>query len=83
MDSSRVDPLLNKIIFNKYKLERKLGEGSFGRIYSCTLYSHIGVNINSNEKFAVKIENKKVNDNLLESEACVLGYLKGRNIGLN
>lgn len=37
MDSSKVDSLLNKIIFNKYKLERKLGEGSFGRIYSCNI----------------------------------------------
>ena len=36
MDSiTKSDPYKNKIIFNKYKLEQKLGEGSFGRIFLC------------------------------------------------
>jgi hypothetical protein len=27
------DDLLNKIFFSKYKIERKLGEGSYGQVY--------------------------------------------------
>jgi len=29
------DNLENKLYFNKYKPEKKIGEGSFGKIYSC------------------------------------------------
>jgi len=25
----------NKLFFNKYKPDKKIGEGSFGKIYSC------------------------------------------------
>jgi serine/threonine protein kinase len=38
----------NKIYFSKYKPEKKIGEGSFGKIYS-------SININTNEKFALKM----------------------------
>ena len=38
----------NKIYFSKYKPEKKIGEGSFGKIYSA-------VNIYTNEKFALKL----------------------------
>jgi len=31
------DNLENKLYFNKYKPEKKIGEGSFGKIYSCNL----------------------------------------------
>jgi hypothetical protein len=37
------------------------------------------INIQTNEKFALKLENKNGGQNLLESEAYVLCYLKGRN----
>jgi hypothetical protein len=37
------------------------------------------INIQTNEKFALKLENKAGGQNLLESEAYVLCYLKGRN----
>jgi serine/threonine protein kinase len=39
-----------KIYFCKYKTIKKIGEGSFGKIYKC-------VNILTNEKFAIKIVN--------------------------
>lgn len=29
------DPIENKLYFSKYKPEKKIGEGSFGKIYSC------------------------------------------------
>jgi serine/threonine protein kinase len=38
----------NKLYFSKYKPEKKIGEGSFGKIYSA-------VNIHTNEKFALKL----------------------------
>jgi serine/threonine protein kinase len=39
---------LDKIYFSKYKPEKKIGEGSFGKIYSA-------VNINNDERFALKM----------------------------
>jgi serine/threonine protein kinase len=62
-----------KIYFSKYKPEKKIGEGSFGKIYSA-------ININTNENFALKMENRDGGQNLLESEAYVLCYLKGTGI---
>jgi serine/threonine protein kinase len=62
-----------KIIFGKYKPEIKLGEGSFGKIYSAT-------NIQTGEKYALKFEDRKNSHNLLEGEACILRYLQGRNL---
>jgi serine/threonine protein kinase len=59
-----------KIIFGKYRPEIKLGEGSFGKIYSAT-------NIQTGEKFALKFEDRKSSHNLLEGEACILRYLQG------
>jgi len=60
------------LFFSKYKPDKKLGEGSFGKIYS----AH---NIQTKEKFAIKLESKN-GQNLLESESYVLCYLKGFGI---
>lgn len=40
--------LENKIYFSKYKPEYKIGEGSFGKIFSA-------INITNGEKFALKL----------------------------
>ena len=66
------------LIFGKYELETKIGEGSFGKIYSgmSTQINDIAVNVQTNEHFALKIENKKTN-HLLEAESHILFYLKG------
>ncbi len=45
------DPIINIIFYSKYKPIKKLGEGSFGKIYS-------SININTNEKFALKMVKK-------------------------
>lgn len=63
----------SKIFFSKYKPEKKIGEGSFGKIYSA-------INVNTNENFALKMELREGGQNLLESEAYVLCYLKGYGI---
>ncbi len=45
---SNENDIENKIYFSKYKPEKKIGEGSFGKIYSA-------INIYTNEKFALKL----------------------------
>ena len=47
------DEFTNKLFFNKYKPENKLGEGSFGKIYSA-------VNITNKQKFALKMVKKNL-----------------------
>ena len=63
----------NKIYFSKYKADSKLGQGSFGKIYS----AH---NINNGELFALKLEKRNGNHSLLETETYILCYLKGEGI---
>ena len=65
------DPLLNTIFFSKYKPIKKLGEGSFGKVYKVEY---------NNQYYAMKMENKKHSQGLLESEATIMSYLKGPNI---
>ena len=67
------DELTGKIFFGKYKPEKKLGEDSFGKIYSA-------VNVIDGENYAFKMESKEGGENLLESEAYFLCYLKGYDI---
>ena len=63
----------NLIFFNKYKPSKKLGEGSFGKIY-------LAYNVITKEKFALKLENRNNHQSLLEQEAYILCYLKGEGI---
>ncbi len=42
------DELIRRLFFNKYKPVKKLGEGSFGKIYSA-------VNISNQQNFALKM----------------------------
>ena len=63
----------NKIFFSKYKPDSKIGEGSFGKIYS----AH---NINNGELFALKLEKRNGAHSLLEIETYILCYLKGEGI---
>lgn len=48
MNKRKNDDMIGKIIFNKYKIEKKLGEGSFGKIYTA-------VCITNGELFALKM----------------------------
>ena len=47
-DKQSTDEFSRRLFFNKYKPVKKLGEGSFGKIYSA-------VNINNQQKFALKM----------------------------
>jgi serine/threonine protein kinase len=50
----QTDELFGKLFFNKYKPVKKLGEGSFGKIYSA-------VNITNQQKFALKMVKNYLN----------------------
>ena len=72
-DNSNNDSFIGKILFHKYTLIKKLGEGSFGRIYSARENS-------TNSWYAVKLEDKNRSQNLLENEAYIMSYLNGPRI---
>ena len=65
------DPLLHKKFFSKYRIIKKLGEGSFGKVYKAEY---------NGEYYAIKFEEKTKGQNLLETEATIMSYLKGPNI---
>ena len=63
----------NKLIFGKYKLLGLIGKGSFGYVLK-------GINISTGENVAIKIEDYKKTESILEGEAYILFYLKGYGI---
>ena len=71
--NQKSESLINQIFFEKYKVVRKIGQGSFGRIYICQ-------DIISNELYAMKVEQNSYLNNVLETESKYLNYLKGFGI---
>ena len=69
--SDNNDPLIGTFLFHKYLLIKKLGQGSFGSIYSAK---------ENNNWYAIKFENKNKGQNLLENEAYIMHYLNGLRI---
>ena len=66
------DHLLNQVFFDKYKLVKKLGEGSFGMIFKAE---------SPDGKYAFKFEKKRPNKRtLLKSESNIMIYLQGKGI---
>jgi serine/threonine protein kinase len=51
MEKRKDDPLIGKIFFKKFKVKKKLGEGSFGKIYTA-------INLATKEEYAVKLVSK-------------------------
>ena len=71
---SKHDPYINKLIFSKYLIRKKIGKGSFGIVYQ-------GINTSTNEKIALKVEKREKNQQgTLENEAMRLVYLQGEGI---
>ena len=68
---TETDRLINTLVFNKYKLIKKLGEGSFGSVYKATY---------NGQYYALKMEDISLEYDLLENEATILHYLQGPNI---
>ena len=69
--SKREDPLIGQKLLNKYTIIKKLGEGSFGLIYSAK---------SQHNWYAIKLESRNHGQNLLENEACIMCYLRGKRI---
>ena len=68
------DPNINKVIFSDYLIQKKIGKGSFGTVYS-------GIIISTNQKIAFKLEKRKGDfPGILETEACRLYLLQGEGI---
>jgi serine/threonine protein kinase len=71
IENSASENFLSNLYFHKYRPLKKLGEGSFGLIY-------MAENIQDKDLYALKFEERRGGQNLLESEAYVMSYLKGR-----
>ena len=63
----------NPILFKKYRLKKKLGEGAFGDVY-------LGQEISNNGYVAIKTELRKIVKPILESEAFLLYSIAGPGI---
>ena len=64
---------LNKVIFNKFRIEKVISEGIFGEIY-------LVKNEKTNKYYAMKTENNDSNIKILEQEGYNLFLLKGFGI---
>lgn len=60
--------IVEMIIFGKYKLLEKIGNGSFGTVF-------IGESLRTNKKVAIKLESKSADKNFLKREAKLYQYL--------
>ena len=63
----------NHILFKKYQVKKKLGEGAFGDIY-------LGQQISNKEYVAIKIEYRNIIKPILESESFILYSIAGPGI---
>ena len=70
-NTKKKDPLLGEVFFEKYKTVKKLGEGSFGKVYKA---------IYKGECYALKFESRERVKSLLEMEGTIMTYLQGPNI---
>ena len=74
LNNNNSDPYINRVIFSKYLVLKKIGKGSFGTVYS-------GMITINQEKIAIKMEKKEKNSQgTLEIEAYRLIYLQGEGI---
>ena len=61
------------VLFKKYKVKRKIGQGAFGAVYS-------GQSISNNKLVAIKVEKQNAKRPSLETEAFFLSTIKGVGI---
>ena len=71
INEAKEENMIGKILFNKYTLVKKIGQGSFGAIYEAK---------SGDELYAIKFEDKNKGQFLLENEAYIMSYLNGPRI---
>ena len=70
-NGQRIDPFLGQIIFNKYKILKRLGKGAFGAIFLVEY---------QNKLYAMKLENTKKGYYILDKEIHLMNHLYGPRI---
>ena len=70
-NGQKKDPFINQIIFNKYKIIKRLGRGSFGNIFLVEY---------QNKLYAMKLENTKKGYYILDKEVYLMIHLYGPRI---
>ena len=68
IDQDEEDIFIGETVFNEYKLLKKIGQGSFGSIYEAE-------SLNNKILYAIKLEDMKQNQYILEEESIILSYL--------
>ena len=66
-DTKYIFNFTNCIFFSKYKVTNKISEGNYSKIYQI-------INMNTNEKYACKIEAKNAEQPLLDYEYKIMDY---------
>ena len=69
--SNQIKSFTNRLIFNKYRVIKRLGKGTFGYVY-LVLYN--------NKFYAMKLEDKEKGFYILEKELYLMKYLYGPRI---
>ena len=64
------DPFIGQTLLERYTVVKKLGEGSFGRIYKATSLTM--------ENVALKVEKRRQNHPLLLNESSIMSAIPGR-----
>ena len=71
VNGQKIDPFIGQIVFNKYKIKKRIGKGSFGYVYLVEY---------NNKLYAMKLENTKKGFYILDKEVYLMNHLYGPRI---
>ena len=71
VNGQKIDPFISQIVFNKYKIIKRIGKGSFGYVYLVEY---------NNKSYAMKLENTKKGFYILDKEVYLMNHLYGPRI---